>query len=117
MPIKPENQARYPADWKAIRERILARAGNRCELCFLPNGEDVARDAAGYPFPPYDVAGTGRKVVTIVLTIAHINQQPEDNRDANLLALCQRCHNRIDLPYRQQNAAATRAAKKAAATG
>lgn len=31
MPIKPENRARYPKTWPAIRERILARAGNRCE--------------------------------------------------------------------------------------
>ena len=26
MPIKPENRARYPKDWKAIRDAIVARA-------------------------------------------------------------------------------------------
>lgn len=31
MPIKRENRKRYPADWPAIRERILRRAGYRCE--------------------------------------------------------------------------------------
>ncbi len=31
MPIKPENKARYPANWKAIRAAILERAGNCCE--------------------------------------------------------------------------------------
>ena len=31
MPIKPENKARYPKDWKQVRARILVRAGNRCE--------------------------------------------------------------------------------------
>lgn len=31
MPIKPENRHRYPADWPAIRERILSRAKWRCE--------------------------------------------------------------------------------------
>lgn len=31
MPIKPENKSRYPADWPAIRLRILQRAGYRCE--------------------------------------------------------------------------------------
>jgi hypothetical protein len=31
MPIKPENKARYPKDWPAIRAAILKRAGNRCE--------------------------------------------------------------------------------------
>lgn len=31
MPIKPENKARYPADWKQVRERILRRAQWRCQ--------------------------------------------------------------------------------------
>lgn len=31
MPIRPENRGRYPANWKAIRERILRRALWRCE--------------------------------------------------------------------------------------
>lgn len=31
MPIKPENKHRYPADWQAIRGRILERAHWRCE--------------------------------------------------------------------------------------
>ena len=31
MPIKPENKARYPANWKLIREDILRRALWRCE--------------------------------------------------------------------------------------
>ena len=26
MPIKPENKARYPKDWKDVRHRILQRA-------------------------------------------------------------------------------------------
>lgn len=31
MPIKHENKHRYPADWQAIRGRILERAKWRCE--------------------------------------------------------------------------------------
>lgn len=31
MPIRPENKHRYPKDWKQVRERILKRAGYRCE--------------------------------------------------------------------------------------
>ena len=31
MPIKPENRARYPKDWRGIRLAILVRAGHRCE--------------------------------------------------------------------------------------
>lgn len=31
MPIRPENRARYPKDWKQVRARIMERAENRCE--------------------------------------------------------------------------------------
>lgn len=37
MPIKPENKARYPKNWKDIRARILQRANNRCEFCGVEN--------------------------------------------------------------------------------
>lgn len=33
MPIKPENRARYPKNWKAIRVEILERAW--CQRCHL----------------------------------------------------------------------------------
>jgi len=36
MPIKKENKARYPSNWKQIREAILIRAGNKCEFCGRP---------------------------------------------------------------------------------
>lgn len=40
MPIKPENRARYPADWK-LRSRFvrLVRARGRCEWCGAVNGQ------------------------------------------------------------------------------
>lgn len=31
MPIRPENRARYPKNWPAIRDSILRRALWRCE--------------------------------------------------------------------------------------
>lgn len=37
MPIRPENRALYPPNWKEIRERILERDGNRCKSCDVPN--------------------------------------------------------------------------------
>lgn len=75
MPIKPENQHRYPADWKDIRRKILERAGKRCEFCGAENHKSNPV--------------TGSRVV---LTIAHLDQQPENNNPDNLRALCQKCH-------------------------
>ena len=101
MPISRENAARYPADWRAISLRIKDRARWRCE---------------GIPGQPTCGAANGeRHPITgavVVLTVAHMNHQPEDCRAENLRALCQRCHNRYDQSHRQKNAARTRRVKR-----
>ena len=98
MPIKAENKARYPKDWKAIRARILERARNRCEwpACNLLNYSRNPR--------------TGSKVV---LTIAHLDHTPENCADDNLRAWCQQHHLAYDHEHHQQNAYQTRRAGKA----
>lgn len=137
MPIKPENKARYPADWKEIRAEILERAGNCCERCKVPNGERIVRgkgaDDDTYMTSDAEVycASTGKslgrcrmhayetdgKGVDIVLTIAHLDHVPENcgepgNRP-NLQALCQRCHLRYDAAHHAETARATRKKRNA----
>lgn len=82
MPIKPENKHRYPPrrEWRQIRAAILERAGGRCEFC---GAEDRAR----------------RGGTLIILSIAHLDQAPENNDHANLAALCQKCHLNHDRPF------------------
>lgn len=115
MPIK--DKSRYPANWKEIRKRILRRAVNRCELCGVMNHSWIQRKTYcrawwQYSEPQYEADEVNAKPIKVVLTVAHINQDPSDNRDCNLRALCQRCHNIIDLPYRVDNVAKTRRKKK-----
>jgi len=127
MPIKPENAKRYPRDWTQVRARILARAGGRCEECGVFDREWIQRrHGAALPgeaeFRSADPKAPGdgfwRAAVQVILTIAHHpDPSPENCDDGNLLALCQRCHNRIDAPHRRRNASATLAAKRAAGTG
>ena len=84
MPIRPENKARYASDWEAISLRIRAeRAQWKCEFCAAEHGK------------PHPVTGSN-----VVLTVAHLDHQPENNADDNLAALCQRCHNTYDAPMR-----------------
>lgn len=130
MPIKPENKARYPADWKQIRASILVRAGNCCEHCHVPNRVRIARgqgdDADTYMMDDAKVycANTGEylgqcrmsdydvaRMTDIVLTIAHLDHQPENCDPANLKALCQRCHLTYDAEHHKANAKATRRAQ------
>jgi 5-methylcytosine-specific restriction endonuclease McrA len=120
MPIRPENRALYPADWPAISLAIRERAGQRCEDCGVPNHALGGRDGGkfypaasqgecslGLDWPkPGDYAWcrglqTARlRIIRIVLTVAHLNHDPTDNRPENLRALCQRCHNRLDAAHR-----------------
>jgi 5-methylcytosine-specific restriction endonuclease McrA len=83
VPILPENKKRYPADWKAIRDKILSECQNKCEWCGVENG-------------------TMRGDKKIVLTIAHLDHVPEHCARENLRALCQKCHNGYDAKHRAQ---------------
>jgi hypothetical protein len=122
----PCNYADYPPDWKQIRDRVLARAGNKCEQCGVPNLERGSRDDCGTWWSveqqikwvnetgelPAGMDHDTHPLIKIVLTIAHVDHDTANNDESNLRAWCQRCHNRHDAPYRAKNAAATRERKK-----
>jgi len=78
----PCDYSEYPDNWKQIRATILNRAGNHCELCDAENHKPHWK--------------TGSKVI---LTIHHIDRDRKNNNPLNLIALCQRCHLRLDLQY------------------
>lgn len=134
MPVKPENKARYPHNWKEIRAAILHRAGHKCEFCGVQNHEKVIRGLADGDIPAFIYADTpdftifnaetGKEIgetgffwnngeTKIVLTIAHLDHTPENNDPENLRALCQRCHILYDRDHHAANAKATLKAKKA----
>lgn len=104
MPIKKENQKRYPKDWKLISMRIrFERAENRCE-CAGDCGTDHSSEPFNVQYGRYPSARctafnyfehpiTGSKVV---LTVAHLDHAPENCDLKNLKAMCQRCHLRYD---------------------
>lgn len=131
MPIRPENKGRYPANWPEIRSRIAARAGGFCEWCRAPNGRMIRRgihngqpvwqetysyfadvfsatDGALVPGASFDDTDFRPKKVKVILTVAHLDHQPENCDEDNLRHLCQRCHNSHDAKHR----AAGRRARK-----
>ena len=129
MPIRPENKARYPKDWKRIADAIRERAGHKCEKCKAPNRTRIARgagkDEGTYMLDTADVfcAETGQhlgrcrhsdyelaRMVDVVLTVAHLDHAPENCDPENLRAWCQRCHLRYDAEHHKRTAYATRKA-------
>lgn len=94
MPIRPENRARYPADWPQISRDVRERAGWVCEGS---PAYPSCRAAHGQPHPV-----TGSRVV---LTVAHLDHTPENVAWSNLRAWCQRCHNTYDMPMRRRGIA------------
>ena len=99
MPIKPENKDRYPKNWKTeIRPAILKRANDCCEFCGRMNHSWYWSDNA-------------KRMVRVVLTIAHLDHTPENCDPSNLRALCQRCHLQYDAKHHKQTRQQTRAAK------
>jgi hypothetical protein len=121
MPIDYRN---YPPNWKTeIRPSILQRANNCCEFCNIPNHKHVIRGNWNNTECYQDENGTiydaktsepigddyvgevhpTNKFIKVVLTIAHLDQNINNNDSSNLKALCQLCHNRHDINHRKRN--------------
>jgi len=119
MPIRPENAARYPKDWKVISLRIRnERANNRCE-CTGECGVDHAAETKEHDLMPWPsdwpeahldplrcwaIGGIEHPITDskVILTVAHLpGREIEQCTDDDLKAMCQRCHNRMDAPMRR----------------
>jgi hypothetical protein len=122
MPIRPSQRWFYPIDWRELSQVIrFSRARGRCEHCRRPHLQlvivgpdglwwDEARQswrdhrgrrsralsspirlAALQPVLA-GIAALPLPSTYVVLATAHLDQNPGNNADNNLAALCQRCH-------------------------
>ena len=120
----PIDYKKYDPSWKTvIRPAILERANNCCEFCRVKNGEEILRghysgkevyqlmdgaifDASNSEYIGSDYIGEvhpTNKVVKIVLTIAHLDHNVENNDYENLKALCQKCHLNWDKEHHKKS--------------
>jgi 5-methylcytosine-specific restriction endonuclease McrA len=91
----PMNRANYPKDWNQISLRIRERDHWRCKFCGAENRK------------PHPKTGS-----IVVLTVAHLDHDTQNNSDENLAALCQKCHLTYDGQHHAKNARKTRIKKK-----
>jgi len=106
MPIARHLRPLYSRDagWPELRAAILARAGGACECtgqCGSHSDRCGAPDRAYIVRPGHarwrwrlagDVVAAGERRVRVVLSVAHLDQNANNNDPGNLLAVCQRCH-------------------------
>lgn len=117
MPIRSELRHLYGPEWKHISHASVVRAGFRCQRCGLPNYAYIRRQAEGPPVildpDQAELAmHEGHQVTKVILTVAHLDQDPTNNAPENLAALCQRCHLEHDREQHIENARQTRITKK-----
>ena len=118
----PVDWTKYPADWKSsIRPRILRRAAGRCECrgeCGLDHEgrcPEIDRTPARWAAAQQALPGLQLARPTVILTIAHMDHDTTHNEDANLRALCQRCHLRYDRTHHAQSRAQNQARRSSEA--
>jgi hypothetical protein len=116
MPIRPEFRPLYPPDWPDLSRRVrFERAGGRCQRCRRPHLAEVRclpdgrwfdetartwRDWRGRLARWPDLIDTvDLRLTRVVLAAAHLDNDPANNRLANLKSLCQRCHMLQDRPF------------------
>jgi len=103
----PVNYLHYHPDWKdRIRPEVLKRANYKCQFCSVPNRAEIVRDAEGNWTQVDEVVRAWakrnqKKIIKIVLTVAHLNHLVIDNRPENLKALCQKCHINHDRDHKR----------------
>lgn len=97
----PVDQKKYPKNWKAISEEVRKRSGGQCEC----TGECGLHRTTGGPRRCVERNGETAKWAKgkVVLTTAHMCHDARCSKRHHLKAMCQRCHNRYDVPFRKLN--------------
>jgi hypothetical protein len=133
--IMPVDYSQYPDNWfTEIRPAILERAGHKCEQCKVENykiilrgswnGKPAYQDEDGMIYDAetseriggdyvgeVDRSGKNR-FIKVILTVAHICNDSMCKNLLHLLALCQRCHLRLDIGHHTKNRRANRMKKQ-----
>lgn len=83
----PINYKEYHPKWRLISYLIrFVRAKGKCEWCGAEN------------YKPHPITAS-----KVVLTVAHVDHNKNNNRFDNLAALCQKCHLKHDIKQHVDN--------------
>lgn len=132
----PIDYKKYPSNWKTeIVPKVKARDNNCCAFCGIKNYSVGYRQGSKFIATAgnemHDKAGNGElsykearelvkhcnefcedNLIVIVLTVAHLNHDINDNDLSNLKSLCQKCHLEYDKVHHKKNSRQTLKKKK-----
>ena len=109
----PINYKKYCKDWK-VRSKFIRfyRAKNKCEVCGVENYsigywvdnefitiEKSIETMEESGIDLYENIPIEKKPVKVILTVAHLDHDINNNSFYNLKAMCQRCHLRYDAKH------------------
>jgi 5-methylcytosine-specific restriction endonuclease McrA len=99
--------SKYHNDWRdVIRPKILERDQYKCRSCGVKHKSRVYRLTKGTymeldSFTEEWAKSVGKKVYTLFLQVAHLDQDKRNNEHSNLISLCPVCHGRYDKRHKQ----------------
>ncbi len=97
----PMNRSNYADNWEEISNAVrFVRAAGCCE------GSPAYQNCRAQHGEPHPVTGS-----KVVLTVAHLDHDTQNNKMYNLRAMCQRCHLTYDAAIHAKHATETRRAK------
>lgn len=118
MPIRPDLRPLYKTpEARAAFQACRDRAGNQCQHCGARGGStykaecrcDAGSTREGTTCPR--CKGSGIRRVRVVMTVAHLDHAPTNNRADNLAHLCAACHLRHDAEHHAESRRAARDAR------
>lgn len=100
------NKKEYHPDWDdIIRPQILKRDQYKCRHCGIRHKAVVYTDSKNNYVECDDfierwARANGKKVFTLYLHVAHLDQDKNNNDPSNLVTLCPRHHSKFDAQYK-----------------
>jgi len=115
MPVNPKYAHLYKtAEWERIRAEVKREAGWKCKECGVKNGTLRKRKTPGLPVKLGGHVWINNELhYYVVITVAHLDWNPENMEKDNLRAMCQECHLAYDRPEHLRLSAETRARNEA----
>lgn len=101
------NKNRYPENWlDTVRPSILKRDGYKCRECGIPHRSYVVKNqdktySEISQLQMVQFREQGKQAFRIYLQIAHLDNNPANIKESNLISLCPPCHLKLDSPFKQ----------------